>query len=70
MKTKRIVVKGDQYEITCEDNSIIKCGTLVSKGTKQKKGEHFDHMLNFSDGISTKFVASLETITIPDCSLL
>ena len=70
MKTKKITLTEGKYEITFENGNVEQFDTLVSTGTKQKDGEHFNHLIKFSDGKEEKFVASSEVIRIPDCSYL
>lgn len=60
------------YEIHLESGEVVRCGILRSKGTRQRPedGEHYNHVLRYSDGTVEKAVLSSEESVSPDYSPL
>lgn len=55
------------YTVSFDDGSVVACNELRSIGKKRDDG-HYDHVLNFSDGVTELFVGSQELVVIPDIS--
>ncbi len=64
---KKVVIKGDRYELTLDSGKTIEVGQVTSRGKKNTKEPHlFDHEVRFSDGTVQKHVVSVETLILPD----